>query len=76
MTETRREQIRARLREMTCVRASTPEAGASRLGWAPNADGTMTLWRIGPGMVLDEQVTLRADVEPADFEQLRHWLHA
>lgn len=76
MTDARREQIRQRLREMTCVRASAPVAGPCPLGWTPNADGTCTLWRIGPGPSLVERVTLRADVEPADFEQLQLLLDA
>lgn len=71
MNETRRERIRARLQEMTCVRASAPVSGACLLGWGSNEDGTTTHWRVGPGPSLDEGVTLRDDVDPADFEQLQ-----
>lgn len=75
MTETRREhwraQIKARLQEMTCVRASAPAHDAYALGWTPNEDGTITLWQVGPGPALEESVTLCAGVEPADFEQLQ-----
>jgi hypothetical protein len=60
---------------MTCVRASAPLSGACPLGWAPNEDGTVTLWELGPGRSLDERVTVRADTDLADFEQLRAWLH-
>lgn len=74
MQETRREQIRARLQEMTCVRASAPVSGACLLGWGPNEDGTKTHWRVGPGPSLDEGPTLRADADPCDFEQLRLFL--
>lgn len=77
MTKARREQIEARLREMTCVRASTPVSGACILGWGPNEDGTMTLWSIvGPSRRVVEGATLRSDVDPADFEQLQVMLVA
>lgn len=76
MNEARRERIRARLQEMTCVRASAPASGACPLGWGLNEDGTRTLWRMGPGLSLNEGVTLRADTDPADFEQLQNLLDA
>lgn len=76
MHETRRDQIRARLRAMTCSRASGPTLGACLLGWGSNEDGTKTHWRIGPGPSLVEGVTLRADTDPADFEQLQILLEA
>jgi hypothetical protein len=71
MTNERREQIRSRLQEMTCVRASDPLGSVCPHGWAPNADGTKTLWTVGPGPSLSEAVTLCADVEPADYVQLQ-----
>lgn len=78
MNEARRNRIRARLREMTCSRASGPVSGACRVGWGSNEDGTKTLWGVGPGPSLVEGVTLCADADPADFEQLQillDWHH-
>jgi hypothetical protein len=72
----RRERIQARLQEMTCVRASAPASGACLRGWGPNEDGTRTLWLVGPGPSLSESVTIRDDVDPADFEQLQALLEA
>jgi len=72
MTKLRREQIEARLREMTCVRASAPISNGCRLlGWGANEDGTMTFWLAGPNLSLQEGPTLRNDIDPADFEQLQ-----
>lgn len=72
MSEEQRARIQARLAEMTCRRASDPLT--SRLlcaGWGENQDGTKTLWRVAPGPTLVEEVTIRSDTDPSDFEQLQ-----
>lgn len=75
MTNERRAQIEARLREMTCSRNSPP-LDAFFLGWGPNEDGTKTFWHVGPGPVLVEGATLKACTDPDDFEQLQAFLGA
>jgi hypothetical protein len=75
MTNERRARIQARLQEMTCSRASPP-LDAFFLGWGPNEDGTKTFWCVGPGLVLVEGTTVRADTDVADFEQLQALLTA
>lgn len=75
MNEMRREQIKTRLREMTCDRSSPP-IDSFHLGWALNEDGTKTFWCVGPGQVLVEGTTVHADTDVADFETLREFLSA